>query len=63
MNYSVQEILHARKLESKPFPSPGDLPDKGIKPVSPALQADSLPTEYPILFIFSLFILYWGMTD
>ena len=26
-----------------PFPSPGDLP--GIKPGSPALQADSLPTE------------------
>ena len=25
------------------FPSPGDLPDPGIKPVSPALQADSLP--------------------
>ena len=28
-----------------PFPSPGDLPDLGIKPRSPALQADSLPTE------------------
>jgi len=27
------------------FPSPGDLPDPGIKPGSPALQADSLPTE------------------
>ena len=29
-----------------PFPSPGDLPDPGIEPVSPgspALQADSLP--------------------
>ena len=25
-----------------PFPSPGDLPDSGIKPRSPALQADSL---------------------
>ena len=24
-----------------PFPSPGDLPDPGIEPVSPALQADS----------------------
>ena len=30
-----------------PFPSPGDLPDPGIKPGSPALQADSLPTEPP----------------
>ena len=30
-----------------PFPSPGDLPDPGVKPKSPALQADSLPTEPP----------------
>ena len=28
-----------------PFLSPGDLPDPGIKPGSPALQADSLLTE------------------
>ena len=28
-----------------PFPSPRDLPDPGIEPESPALQADSLPTE------------------
>ena len=28
-----------------PFPSPGDLPNSGIKPQSPALQADSLPAE------------------
>ena len=28
-----------------PIPSPGDLPDPGIKPGSPALQADSLLTE------------------
>ena len=27
------------------FPSAGDLPDPGIEPGSPALQADSLPTE------------------
>ena len=27
------------------FPSPGDLPNPGIKPGSPALQADDLPTE------------------
>ena len=27
------------------FPSPGDLPDPGIEPRSPALQADSLPSE------------------
>ena len=30
-----------------PFPSPGDLPDPGIKLRSPALQVDSLPTEPP----------------
>ena len=30
---------------SQPFLSPGDLPDTGIKLRSPALQADSLPSE------------------
>ena len=30
-----------------PFPSPADLPDPGIKPRSPALQADALPSEPP----------------
>ena len=30
-----------------PFPSPGDLPDPGIEPRSPALQADSLLSESP----------------
>ena len=30
-----------------PFPSPGDLPNPGIKPRSPTLQADSLPAEPP----------------
>ena len=30
-----------------PFPSPGDLPNPGIKPGSPALQADALPSEPP----------------
>ena len=29
------------------FPSPGDLPDSGIEPGSPALQADALPSELP----------------
>ena len=31
----------------KPFPSPGDLPDSGIEPMSPALQVDSLSFEPP----------------
>ena len=30
-----------------PFPSPGGLPDQGIEPVSPALQAEFLPSEPP----------------
>ena len=30
-----------------PFPSPGDLPNPGIKPGSPALKADALPSEPP----------------
>ena len=30
-----------------PFPSPGDLPNPGIKPRSPALQVDSLLSEPP----------------
>ena len=30
-----------------PVPSPGDLPNPGIEPRSPALQADSLPAELP----------------
>ena len=30
-----------------PFPSPGDLPDPGITPGSPTLQANALPSEPP----------------
>ena len=45
-----------------PFPSPEDLPDPGIEPGSPTLQADVLPSEPPgksrllkdILFIISM---------
>ena len=40
MGFSRQEYWRGL-----PFPSPGDLSDPGIKPGSPALQADSLPTE------------------
>ena len=31
-----------------PFPSPGELPDPGIEPRSPALQADTLTSEPPV---------------
>ena len=40
MGFSGQEYW-----SEQPFPSPGDLPDPGIKPGSSALQMDSLPTE------------------
>ena len=43
----VHEILQARILEWVVFPSPGNLPNPRIKPRSPTLQADSLPTEPP----------------
>ena len=33
------------------FPSPGDLPDPGIKPRSPTLQADALPSKLPELYM------------
>jgi len=40
-------ILQARILEWVAMPSSRDLPDPGIEPRSPALQADSLPAELP----------------
>ena len=42
---SVHGILQAGILEWVAFPSPEDLPNPGIDPGSPALQADSLPSE------------------
>ena len=42
MGFSRQEYW-----SGLPFPSPGDLPDPGIKPGSPALEADSLTSEPP----------------
>ena len=42
---SVHGILQVRILEWVAFPSPGDLPDSGIKSRSPESQADSLPSE------------------
>ena len=30
-----------------PFPAPGDVPNPGIEPGSPSLQADSLPPKPP----------------
>ena len=42
MEFSRQEYW-----SGLPLPSPGYLPDPGIKPRSPALQADALPSEPP----------------
>ena len=42
MEFSRQEYW-----SGLPFPSPGDLPDPEIEPESPALQADTLPSEPP----------------
>ena len=36
------EFSRQKYWSGLPFPSPGDLPNPGIKPVSPALRADSL---------------------
>ena len=42
MGFSRQEYW-----SGLPCPPPGDLPDPGVEPRSPALQADSLPFELP----------------
>ena len=42
MEFSRQEYQ-----SGLPFPSPGDLPNPGIEPRSPALQADTLLSELP----------------
>ena len=42
MGFSRQEYW-----SGLPFPSPGDLPNPGIEPGSPALQTDALPSEPP----------------
>ena len=44
---SLQGILQARVLEWVVISSPGDLPNPGIEPVSPAFQADTLTSEPP----------------
>ena len=42
MGFSRQEYWNGL-----PFPSPGDLPDPGIEPWSPVLEADALTSEPP----------------
>ena len=46
MGFSRQECW-----SGLPFPSPGDFPDPGSEPGSPALQAGSLPTELGLMLL------------
>ena len=52
MGFSRQEYWSAL-----PFPPPGDLPDPGIEPGSPALQADALRSEPPGKPLVSVYML------
>ena len=66
MGFSRQEYW-----SGLPFSSPGDLPDPGIEPRSPALQADALPSEplnattikIPIGFLLVCSGLFLGMKE
>ena len=71
------EFSRPEYWRGEPFPSPGDLPNPGIEPRSPTLQADPLPAESqtPVLmwkfslncqaaslWVFNLYDI-WNMTD
>ena len=59
MGFSRQEYWNGL-----PFPSPGDLPNPGIKPGSPALQTDALPSE-PLgkpICIYNVHAIVWDQT-
>ena len=61
MGFSRQEYW-----SGLPSPFPGDLPNPGIKPRSPALQVDSLLTEPPWTskrFLSQLRKLHWGLSE
>ena len=47
VDYTVHAISRPEYWSGLPFPSPGDLPNPGIEPRFPTLQADSLPPEPP----------------
>ena len=42
-------VLKGKILVGLPFPSPGGLPNPGIKPGSLVLKADSLPSDPPVM--------------
>ena len=52
MEFSRQEYWNGL-----PFPSPGDFPDPGIKPTSPAWQADSLSLSHLGSFYLPIYLL------
>ena len=52
--FSVRGISQARILNGLPFPSPGDLPDPGIKLARPALAGRLLTAEPPRKSIISI---------
>ena len=54
MGFSRQEYW-----SGLPFPSPGDLPNPGIEPGSPAFRADALTSEPPGLSWVQLFATSW----
>ena len=57
VTYQVPPSMEFSRQEYQsglPFPSPGDLPDAGIEPRSPALRADALPSEPPGKPIYAL---------
>ena len=58
MGFSRQEYC-----SGLPFPSPGDLPDPGIEPRSPALQADFLWLSHQgsHQFIYNIKFLFWDL--
>ena len=63
MEFSRQEYW-----SGLPFLPSGDLPDPGIKPVSPVSQADSLPpshlgSPFIVIHFCFVFILYWSIVD
>ena len=58
------EVYRPEYWSGYPFPSPGDLPNPGIEPRSPILQADSLPAELsgkpgPMESAYLLFLRNW----
>ena len=48
---AIRDSLGKNTSSGLPFPSPGDLPNPGIEPRSPALQTDSLPAEHTAYFV------------